>query len=71
MLSDVLVDQRQNPLNVDILDLHEIFSDPEYDRCFMDDGIHLKQHGLKRIARALDAKIRLIAQERELGSGPS
>lgn len=41
----------------DLLDLYKEFSDPSYDRYFMDDGIHFRQSGLGAIARSLHAKL--------------
>jgi len=50
--------QVANELDVDLLDLHAQFADPEYDIFFSDDAIHFRQGGLQRIAQELDAKIR-------------
>ncbi len=47
-------------LDVDLLDLHQKFSSPEYDVYFSNDGIHFHQEGLKKIADALDQKIRQV-----------
>lgn len=45
-------------LDVDLLDLHQKFSTPEYDAYFSNDGIHFHQAGLEKIATELDRIIR-------------
>lgn len=44
--------------NVEVLDLHKIFSTAEYDAFFSADGIHFNQEGLQKIAILLNDKIR-------------
>jgi len=51
--------------NADLLDLQHMFASTQYDKCFEDDRIHMKQPGLTHVATALYQKIQeMISQEK-------
>ncbi|MFH1477070.1 MAG: GDSL-type esterase/lipase family protein [Verrucomicrobiota bacterium] len=47
----------------DLLDLHALGAEPEFDRFFSGDGIHFHQQGLQCIAEAIHNKLHMMATE--------